>query len=102
MTYQSIYELGSDPGFRNRLTAGMTNEASTKVNDSLADQALRNPDVTATWFMPYISNAPGFADQYATGGQEAIDDAELLAALQASWPKVAALYSDVLNPPIIT
>ena len=48
--------------------------------------------------MPFISSAPGFGDQYAQGGQEAIEDSELLSATQAAWPKVADLYSDVLNP----
>jgi len=97
MAYQDVYNLGTDPLFRNRLVATLTTESATKTNDPLADQALRNPDGTAVWFMPFISSAPGFGDQYATGGQEAIDDGELLSATQAAWPKVSALYSDILT-----
>ena len=101
MAYQDVYNLGTDPLFRNRLVATLTTESVNKTNDALADQAMRNPDATALWFMPFVSSAPGFGDQYATGGQEAIDDGELLSATQASWPKVSALYADVLNPPIL-
>lgn len=101
MTYQAVYSLGTDPVFRNRLVASLTTESAVKTNDPLADQILRSPDGTSLWFMPLITAAPGFADQYASGGQESIDDGELLSATQAAWPRVAALYADVLNPPII-
>jgi len=97
MAYEDVYNLGTDPRFRNRLVATLTTESAVKTNDTLADQVLRNPDGTSLWFMPFISSAPGFGDQYAQGGQEAIEDSELLSATQAAWPKVADLYSDVLN-----
>jgi hypothetical protein len=98
MSYQDVYNLGTDPQFRNRLAATLTTESVVKTNDPLADQALRNPDATSTWFMPFISSAPGFADKYANTGQESILDAEMLSAVQAAWPKVADLYSSVLVP----
>ena len=101
MTYQAVYSLGTDPSFRNRLNAALTTESAAKTDDPLADQAMRNPEATVTWFMPFITAAPGFADQYSTGGQESIDDGELLSATQAAWPRVADLYSTVLVPVVI-
>ncbi len=98
MSYQDVYNLGTDPQFHNRLSAALTTEAVAKTDDALADQVLRNPDATALWFMPFISSAPGFAEAYATGGQESITDGQMLSAVQAAWPKVADLYSSVLVP----
>jgi len=97
--YEDVYNLGTDPRFRNRLAAGLTTESAVKTNDPLAEQVLRSPEATALWFMPLVSSAPGFGDQYAAGGQEAIEDAELLSAMQSAWPRVSELYHDVLNPP---
>lgn len=96
--YEDVYNLGTDPRFRNRLAAGLTTESAVKTNDPLADQVLKNPEATALWFMPLVSSAPGFGDQYAAGGQEAIEDAELLSAMQSAWPRVSELYSGTLNP----
>jgi hypothetical protein len=98
MTYQAVYSLGTDPSFRNRLNAALTTESSAKTDDPLADQAMRNPEATVNWFMPFVTAAPGFADQYASGGQAEIDDGELLSATQAAWPRVADLYASVLVP----
>lgn len=98
MAYDDVYNLGVDPQFRNRLVATLTTESANKTNDPLADQAMKNPGGTALWFMPFISSAPGFGDQYAGGGQAAIDDGELLSATQAAWPRVADLYASVLVP----
>lgn len=100
MTYQDVYNLGIDPMFRQRLNAALTTESAAKTDDPLADQTMRNPEGTATWFMPFITAAPGFADQYAGGGQAEIDDGELLSATQAAWPRVSDLYSTVLVPVI--
>lgn len=97
MAYQDVYDLGIDPNFRQRLNAALTTESAAKTDDPLADQAMRNSEATVNWFMPFITAAPGFADQYGTGGQEAIDDGELLSATQAAWPRVTDLYSDVLT-----
>jgi hypothetical protein len=98
MAYQDVANLGLDPDFRLRLMACLTTESVLKVGDALADLCLRTPASGADMFMPYVSSAPGFGDKYAAGGQESITDGEILAAVQASWPKVAALYADLLNP----
>lgn len=98
MTYQDIYDLGVDTAFRARLTAALTTESAAKTDDPLGDQIMRNPDGTAVWFMPFIQSAPGFGDKYATSGQGAITDGELLAATQAAWPKVADLYAPAPAP----
>lgn len=92
MAYRDIANLARDAQFSARLGAGLASEAVLKESDYLVDQIMMNPDVGAAWFMPFISVAPGFADQYADGGQDAVDDAELLSAIQAAWPRVFALY----------
>ena len=92
MAYRDIANLARDQQFSARLGAGLASEAVLKASDYLVDQVMMNPDVGAAWFMPFVSVAPGFADQYAEGGQDQIDDAELLSAIQAAWPRVYALY----------
>jgi len=61
MAYEDVYNLGTDPRFRNRLVATLTTESAVKTNDTLADQVLRNPDGTSLWFMPFISSPPDSA-----------------------------------------
>jgi hypothetical protein len=97
MSYSDISALGRDVEFARRLAAGLTVEATPKSGDLLADQILRSPDYGASLFMPLIASAPGFGDKYATGGQEAVTDGDLLAAMQASWSRVTELYATTLN-----
>jgi hypothetical protein len=90
--YQNVADLQADPQFLQRLGAALTTESLGRVDDPLADACLRNPAVGATMFVPLVAAAPTFGEQYGTGGQEAIDDSELLSAVQASWTRVADLY----------
>jgi hypothetical protein len=92
MSFKDIADLARDPGFSARLAAGLAKEALAKSSDPLVDQILKSPDVGQAWFMPLVSAAPGFDAQYATGGQFAIDDNEILSAIQASWQRVFDLY----------
>ena len=91
MTYQNEADLAEDVAFSRRLSACLSTEAKGK-SDALAGYVLTDPVVGAQYFVPYLSTAPGFGDTYATGGSEAIQDPEILAAVQANWDAVAALH----------
>lgn len=91
MTYQDVSELANDAPFAGRVAGCLSTEAQGK-DDYLADECLRNPVYGASYFMPFLSGAPGFADAYAAGGSESIDDGMILSAVQASWAAVSALY----------
>lgn len=90
MSYQDQQQLGADGAFQGRVWACITTEAVAKDPgaDPLADYILPDPWRSVPLFMPFLATAPGFGDAYATGGQESITDGMLLAATQASWPRV--------------
>ncbi len=98
MSYADIANLAKDSDFVERLAAGLTSEAMLINADPLADLILKNPPIGSSMFMPLISSAPGFGDKYAAGGQESITDGDMLASIQAAWPRVAELYDSTLNP----
>lgn len=100
MSYEDVANLAKDQDFSARLAAGLTTEAMGKVEDPLGDLILKNPPVGASMFIPLVSSAPGFGDAYASGGQLAITDGMMLAAIQAAWPRVSNLYDSTLNPPV--
>lgn len=100
MGYQDVADLATDANFRARLAACLASESVGKTGDGLADLILRNPSSGANMFMPLVSSAPGFGDKYATGGQEAVTDGDLLSAVQASWAKVTALYPEHTSIPV--
>ena len=93
MTYLDQANLATDVAFGNRLSACLTEQATSK-SDSLAADTLRLPYQAVGRFMPFVAVAPGFGDAYATGGQEAITDGMMLAEVQAQWDSVAALYPE--------
>jgi hypothetical protein len=97
MTYAQTADLASDTEFNRRLSACLTTEAVPKT-DELSDQILRAPTYGAQLFSPIVSAAPGFADAYGAGGQEAIEDGMILSAVQASWDRVAGLLPDEPAP----
>jgi hypothetical protein len=103
MSYLSQWRLTYDADFVARSRAAMTNQAAIYKDDergdiaALADDLLTaaTPQVSLT-FVSVLAAAPGFADE-ADNGDGTVDssritDAELLAALQAQWPAVAALF----------
>jgi hypothetical protein len=98
MSYLDQANLADDATFQRRLAAALANESAAKADDDLADLVLRSPTQGANMFMPVIAAAPGFAGQFATDGQEAIDDGELLSAIQANWSRIAGLYP--MTPPV--
>jgi hypothetical protein len=93
MTYAQTADLAADQEFARRLAAALSTEAGPK-SDELSDQILRSPAYGTQLFMPLVSSAPGFADAYGSGGQEAITDPMILSAVQASWDRVAGLLPD--------
>lgn len=95
MSYADVAALDNDPEWQTRVNACCFEQAQIYVNDGRADIATLATtvllgDVPDT-LRQYVSYAPGFADTYATGGQEAITDPALLGATQAAWPTVAGL-----------
>jgi hypothetical protein len=92
MSYLDQANLADDSTFQRRLAAALANESAVKTGDDLADLVLRSPTQGANMFMPVVASAPGFSDAYATGGQDAITDGQLLSAIQAGWSRVAGLY----------
>jgi hypothetical protein len=92
MTYLDQANLADDTVFRRRLSAALVSESVLKSGDFVADSVLRSPTNGANMFMPLIAAAPGFGGAYAAGGQESINDNQILAAMQANWARVTALY----------
>jgi hypothetical protein len=95
MSYKDVAALDADPDWQTRVAACCFEQAQIYHNDGRADIAtLANTVLVGEppeTMRQYISFAPGFAATYASGGQEAIPDGDVLAATQAAWPTVAAL-----------
>lgn len=96
MSYADVAALDADEAWRTRVGACCFEQAQVYVNDGRPDIATLATTVLVGGEVPdtlrqYISYSPGFAAAYATGGQEAITDGELLSATQAVWPTVAGL-----------
>ena len=98
MSYADEAALATDAAFTSRLNACLCEEAQTKPEDDvLAPVVLRSPQYGGGLFMPFVSTAPGFGEAYAND-PDGITDAMLLSAVQAAWPKVAAIYHDPTQP----
>lgn len=94
MSYEDQAGLAEDVPFSRRVSACISEEAKGHTGDNLATLVLRDPVSGTSYFMPFLSTAPGFGDQYAEGGSEAIDDGAILSAVQANWDTVSALYPE--------
>lgn len=94
MSYASTAALSEDSDYLDRVAFCALTEAAGRASDPFTDQLITNgPPFAAQVFGPTIATAPGFADKYDLGGQAAILDLELLAAVQGSWDRIAALYT---------
>ena len=94
MSYQDVSSLTADVAFNARLSAALTTEALGKT-DALSDQLLENqPYWGSMIFGPAVAASPGLGEAYATGGQEAITDGTILAAIQAQWDRIATLHPE--------
>lgn len=91
MTYMDEANLASDSDFIRRLSAALADEARSKTAEELGRLIMNSPAQGASVFMPFVASAPSFGDKYAAGGQEAIQDIEILSAIQACWNDVAAV-----------
>lgn len=100
MSYRDMSALATDKEFTGRLSSAVCEQAKLKnvADDYVSQAVLRSPEQGAMMFMPFVSTAPGFDDAYAGGGQEAITDNQILAAVQANWDDVAAAWTP--RPPI--
>jgi hypothetical protein len=112
MTYLAQWNLTYDDDFVSRGRAACTQQANTYKDDqrpdwkALAGDVLRGNANVLVAFQGLLGAAPGFADE-ATGEDGSIDsslivDAEILSAVQASWPTVADLFYDADGQPIAT
>jgi hypothetical protein len=104
MSLLSISQLAADPTFTARVNSCTIQQAEIFVNSALpayvalAQDIMRGGPISQGAFLRLVPAAPGLADQADTGDgtidQANISDAEILAAVQALWPTVAALYWD--------
>lgn len=104
MSYMSQTRLASDTDFISRCAAVLIEQSLIFKDDGRPDiaalaYALLRGDTTGAYrrvFVAVLAAAPGFAAdaELPNGGVDAseISDAELLAATQAAYPTVAALF----------
>ena len=91
MTYADQAALAADQDFRERLSSALVTEGRARVTDPLGKLIMNSPQQGVSVFMPFVSSAPGFADKYASGGQSAVTDGDILSAVQASWADVTTV-----------
>ena len=89
MSYADQQALSADGEFHGRLWACLATEGRGKPDDPLSIYFMPDPFRGVQLFIPFVATAPGFDAKYTEGGQSAITDGDLLAAVQAAWPDVA-------------
>jgi hypothetical protein len=104
MSYLSIDLLTFDNGFNRRVRSCCVEQAQTFASDTrldiaaLGNEELRGGGPTTLAFVRIMAAFPGIAERITlpdgTVDQSLIDDADILAQVQANWPTVAALYWD--------
>jgi hypothetical protein len=103
MSYLSQWRLAADDEFVSRCRAALVGQAEVFKDDDRADiAALATSLLTAATpqesltFIGLLAAAPGFADKVDQGdgtiNSSLIVDGEILSAVQAEWPTVAALF----------
>ena len=102
MSYLSQARLGADLDFQNRTRSALTQQASVYKDDAradikaLADGLLKGDSDAEASFIALLAAAPGFADMVDQGDgtvdSTQVSDGDILAAVQAGWPTVAALF----------
>ena len=96
MSYEQISRLVLDEPLAQRVQACVWEQASIFIDDgrgdiaAFANQTLRSPISIKSMWMPVIANSPGFAEKVDDTTQ--ITDGDLLASVQANWPRLAKLY----------
>lgn len=121
MSYHAMHVLANQSDFNPRVSACCTEQAEVYLNDARPQfvalaQALLKVDNGPVYagvqfaFVRIVSAAPGMADKADTGdttdlGQPIVDhtqisDEDILAAVQADFPTVAALYFNEDGTPV--
>lgn len=93
MSYASRAALTTDPGFRSRATTCAQEQALVFTADGRPDIAALADAIilshgNAGPLVDLVALAPNFAD---TDDPTTVQDADLLAAVQATWPTYAAI-----------
>jgi hypothetical protein len=93
MSYESRALLAADAGFRSRATICAQEQALIFKDDGRPDMAaladaIILSDGNAGPLVDLVALAPNFAD---TTDPSTVQDADLLAATQATWPTYAAI-----------
>jgi|HubBroStandDraft_6_1064221.scaffolds.fasta_scaffold01226_12 hypothetical protein len=115
MSYVEIAQLTDDAVFQSRVRACTVQEAQTFKDDArpawvaLANDCLRGGGATTLMFVRLMAAFPGFVTDLPAGGlpdapspapgpprfdQSRIQDAAILAQVQAQWGEVADLFFD--------
>jgi hypothetical protein len=103
MSYASRAALANDPGFRSRTTTCCVEQALVFTNDGRPDMAaladaIILSDANAGPLVDLVAVSPNFVD---TTDPATVEDGDILAAVQATWPTYAAVAypaPDVINP----
>ena len=101
MSYLNQALLGEDVDFGRRCRSALTEQSAVFINDTrpqfvaLANALLTLEAAPTQSFLLMLASTPGLADAAAT--EEGIDsskitDGQILSAVQAEYPTVAALY----------
>jgi hypothetical protein len=104
MSYESQAALQRDPIFQGRCSACLIQQSDSFINDGRADIAalaasLLRIDIAQTQaFITAVAAGPGLAEKVDNGDgtidQSKVTDDDLLATVQAEYPKMAALFFD--------
>jgi hypothetical protein len=102
MSYSAVSLLNQDPAYAGRVRSCVTEQAASLTGDAnlavaaCANAGLRGDPVIMDTFVRTTSSAPGLGDKADKGDgtvdQTLIVDGDLLAAIQANFPRVAALF----------
>lgn len=101
MGYSQIAALAVDLEFTGRVHACCIEQAEVYRSDGRADIAelaedmLRGTAAGLLSMYAMVSAAPGLADKATSGDgidQSLVPDGDILAAVQADWPTIAALF----------
>jgi hypothetical protein len=112
MSYETQWKLTYDDEFVSRSKACEIQQADIQfrndanlANAALANAVLRSEPAVLQAFQVQLPATPGFSDKLDEKGEidsSLIIDAELLAAVQASWPGIAGLFFNDDGTPIET
>lgn len=102
MSYDSVQQLVRDTDFNGRVRSCATEQAAANLDNEdlavagLAADVLRGGGATLDTFVRTTASAPGLGDKATlpngTIDQSQVVDGDLLAAVQANFPRIAKLF----------